>query len=675
MIDPADLRDAFDRAASLPPQERAAFLARIGGTSDALRREVERLLAADARVGSTFDTEPGSDPASGSIASGATSLQPGTRLGPFEVVAPLGVGGMGEVYKARDTRLDRIVAIKVLSHDLIADSSARQRLDREARAVAALSHPHICPLFDVGHQDGIDFLVMEFLDGETLASRLRRGKLTLGEALTYAGQIADALAAAHRAGIVHRDLKPGNIMVTSSGVKLLDFGLAKRRQPQVASDVTMPTAEPLTHAGMILGTVQYMAPEQLEGQPADERTDVFAFGVVVYEMFTGQQAFDGRSTAAIIGKILHADPPRPSSIDRHIPRALDALIRECLAKDPNSRRQSIPDVQRQLSATVINTRSTKRGLVWFGGATLTLAGLTALTWSLSTLDDRAARPSASGTAAPDQGWLDQDIYAMQVGGGARALLTSPFLDAQPQYSPDGRQIAFSSARSAGVPEIWVAASDGTGARQLTHGPGRHQSEPHWSPDGRSIAFESLTDKGDWHIWTIPANGGVPRQLTFQPGHNIVPSWSRDGRWIYFSANNAGRDIWRVAATGGEPHRVTEGGSGSMACESIDGNTILYKKDETNGPLFAVPIKGGRSQQVVPCVRGGRGFAAGPQGIYYVACEAEANPSIRVRDWRTGSERAVAAPPDSEPSDRDFAISGDGRTILYSKMVVPSLKAQ
>ena len=169
MIDPADLRDAFDRAVSLPPQERAAFLARACGANDDLRREVERLLAADARVGSTFDTEPGSDPASGSIASGATSLQPGTRLGPYEIVAPLGAGGMGEVYKARDTRLDRTVAIKVLSHDLIADSSARQRFEREARAIAALSHPHICPLFDIGHQDGVDFLVMEFLDGETLA--------------------------------------------------------------------------------------------------------------------------------------------------------------------------------------------------------------------------------------------------------------------------------------------------------------------------------------------------------------------------------------------------------------------------------------------------------------------------------------------------------------------------
>ncbi len=216
------------------------------------------MLAADARLGSAFDTAPGSNPATGSIATTAMSLQPGTRLGPYEIVAALGAGGRGEVYKARDTRLDRTVAIKVLSHELTADPSTRQRFDREARAIAALSHPDICALHDVGHQDGIDFLVMKFLDGETLASRLRCDKLSLDDALTYAKHVADALAAAHRAGIVHRDLKPGNIMLTASGVKLLDFGLAKRRQQPPASDITRLTAEPLTHTGMILGTVQYM---------------------------------------------------------------------------------------------------------------------------------------------------------------------------------------------------------------------------------------------------------------------------------------------------------------------------------------------------------------------------------------------------------------------------------
>ncbi len=310
MIDPTALRDVFDRAASLPPQDRAAFLARACGANDRLRREVERLLAADARLGSAFDTQPASESSPGVAAPGEPSLMSGMRLGPYEIVAALGAGGMGEVYKARDTRLDRTVAIKVLSHELTADSTARQRFDREARAVAALSHPHICALHDVGHQDGIDFLVMEFLDGETLASRLR-GKLPLSEALTHATHIVDALAAAHHAGIVHRDLKPGNIMLSAAGLKLLDFGLAKRRHQSLTNDFTKVTAEPLTHTGMILGTVQYMAPEQLEGRPADERTDIFAFGVVLYEMLTGHRAFEGASSAALIGNILHTDHPRP----------------------------------------------------------------------------------------------------------------------------------------------------------------------------------------------------------------------------------------------------------------------------------------------------------------------------------------------------------------------------
>ncbi len=387
MVDPLEIRDVFDRAASVPPKERGAFLARACGTNEALRHEVERLLAADARPGSAFDAEPGSDPATGSIAAAAMSLQPGTRLGPYEIVVALGAGGMGEVYKARDTRLDRTVAIKVLSHELTADPSARQRFDREARAIAALSHPHICGLHDVGHQDDVDFLVMEFLDGETLAARLRRGKLPLADALTCAIHIADALATAHRAGIVHRDLKPGNIMLTSRGIKLLDFGLAKRRHQPLASDVTNLTAEPFTQPGMILGTVQYMAPEQLEGRAVDEHTDIFAFGVVLYEMLTGRPAFEGTSSATLIGNILHAQPLAPSSLERLTPRALDDVVGRCLAKDPDARWPSMADVQHQLEAvrdSIVPARG-RGSLVWAGalaaGVLAAIVGL--VSWQLT----------------------------------------------------------------------------------------------------------------------------------------------------------------------------------------------------------------------------------------------------------------------------------------------------
>src|SRR6202035_2311262 len=236
------------------------------------------------------------------------SIAAGTRLGSYEVVAQIGVGGMGEVYRARDTRLDRIVAIKVLPTHLADRPELRERFEREARTIASLNHPHICTLHDVGHQDGIDYLVMEYVEGETLAARLVKGPLPLDQVLKYAIEIADALDKAHRKGITHRDLKPGNIMLTKSGTKLLDFGLAKLKQEVTPADVQLsqlPTAnEPLTAQGTIVGTLQYISPEQLEGKDVDARTDIFAFGAVVYEIATGKRAFEGKSQASVISAIM-----------------------------------------------------------------------------------------------------------------------------------------------------------------------------------------------------------------------------------------------------------------------------------------------------------------------------------------------------------------------------------
>ena len=277
------------------------------------------------------------------------SFGPGVRLGPYEIVSPAGAGGMGEVYRARDTRLDRTVAIKVLPPDLTNDPAARQRLEREARAVAALSHPHICTLHDIGHQHETDFLVMEFLDGETLAARLARAKLPLDQALHYGIQIADALAAAHKAGIVHRDLKPGNVMLTKSGAKLLDFGLAKpREQALVTGQTATAWSEPLTGYGTILGTLQYMAPEQLEGKEADARSDIFALGALTYEMVTGRRAFDAGTQPSTIAKILEMNPPAPSTLAPVCPPALDRSIQRCLAKESDNRWQSARDVLLEL---------------------------------------------------------------------------------------------------------------------------------------------------------------------------------------------------------------------------------------------------------------------------------------------------------------------------------------
>src|SRR5499433_2582623 len=244
------------------------------------------------------------------------TLAAGSRLGPYEVVSPIGAGGMGEVWKARDTRLERTVAVKVLPPHLSASPEARQRFEREAKTISQLSHSHICALYDVGNQDGVEYLVMEYLEGETLADRLAKGALPLEQTLRYGQEIADALDKAHRQGIVHRDLKPGNVMLTKSGVKLLDFGLAKAMAGPASSPqlTSLPTQQNLTQEGTILGTFQYMAPEQLEGKEADARTDIFALGAVLYEMATGRKAFASLSQASLITAIMSAEPAPISSI-------------------------------------------------------------------------------------------------------------------------------------------------------------------------------------------------------------------------------------------------------------------------------------------------------------------------------------------------------------------------
>jgi serine/threonine protein kinase len=287
----------------------------------------------------------------------------GTRLGPCEIQSAIGAGGMGEVYKAHDTRLDRTVAIKVLPTELSADPERRARLEREARTIAALSHPHICTLHDIGdavlqnpesrtaNAGPVHYLVMEYLSGETLADRLLKGHLPLDHALRVAMEIADALAAAHRQGVVHRDLKPANVMLTKAGAKLLDFGVAKLCGPEASPNLAataFPTVAPLTRQGLVIGTVPYMAPEQLEGKEADARSDIFSFGAVLYEMLTGRRPFDGESQASIITAIISSQPPPVSTLQAVTPHALDRVVQRCLAKDPDARWQSAADLGAEL---------------------------------------------------------------------------------------------------------------------------------------------------------------------------------------------------------------------------------------------------------------------------------------------------------------------------------------
>ncbi len=383
------------------------------------------------------------------------ALTPGTTLGPYEIVAPIGQGGMGEVYSATDTRLDRTVAIKVLPAELASDPDRRERFEREAKAIAALNHPHICTLHDVGHEDGTDFLVMEHLEGESLQNRLTKGALPLDQALQIAIQIADALDKAHRQGITHRDLKPGNIMLTKSGAKLLDFGLAKLKDVGAVGDQSTKLADSLTAQGTVLGTFHYMVPEQLEGQEADARSDIWAFGCVVYEMVTGQRAFEGTSQASLIHAIIGVDPRPMSSLQSMSPLWLDQLVRICLAKDADDRWQNSGDIGRQLAlatdgsatrvAAVMPTTAADRPTGWqqalpLAMASLVLGGLVTglAVWRLVRPDSSARQGVTRVSVDVDPGQHLSGGFAI---GEARFGLQRPSRRSL-ALSPDGRQLVY-----------------------------------------------------------------------------------------------------------------------------------------------------------------------------------------------------------------------------------------
>ncbi|HLN57729.1 MAG TPA: serine/threonine-protein kinase, partial [Thermoanaerobaculia bacterium] len=379
------------------------------------------------------------------------ALSGGTRLGPYELIAPVGAGGMGEVYRAKDTRLDRTVAVKVLPSHLAASAEVRQRFEREAKTISSLSHPHICALYDVGNQDGVEYLVMEYLEGETLSERLVKGPLAFEQVLRYGLEIADALDKAHRQGIVHRDLKPGNVMITKSGVKLLDFGLAKAVAPATPQQLTsFPTqmGPSLTQEGTILGTFQYMAPEQLEGKEADGRTDIFAFGALLYEMATGRRAFSGKSQASLISSIMGSEPPPVSTVAPMAPPAFDRVVRTCLAKDPDDRWQTAHDIAVQLKwiaegsqgAIVGRPAAPRRErLAWGAFAVAAIAALV-----LGVLVARQRRePSAlfrSSILPPENTRFE--------------FRSSPIA-----VSPDGQQVVFVAQRSEGSRQLWLRAFD------------------------------------------------------------------------------------------------------------------------------------------------------------------------------------------------------------------------
>ncbi len=868
-------------------------------------------------------------------------LAAGTKLGPYEILAPLGAGGMGEVYRARDPRLGREVAIKVLPAERLADEDRRRRFVQEAQAASKLNHPHIVTIHEIESADGIDFIVMELVPGRTLDSLIPKSGMRLGEALRLAIPIADALAAAHARGIVHRDLKPANVMVTPEGVaKVLDFGLAKLVQaaPVQGEDATTLEAQArLSHPGTVPGTPAYMSPEQASGGVVDARSDIFSFGVVLYEMVTGRRPFVGNSSAEIHAALLKEQPKPPSELVPDVSKELERTILRCLRKEPGRRFQNIADVKIELQevkeesdsqasapagAPPVKGRSRRGFAVWAVAGVLLLAASAAvmlwrlrrpalpppsvvqitserwagagsfspdgtqiayasagddggnwdiwlkivgeaearrlttdpaaegypawspdgtqiaflryygaamrgfsvyatgaihivsplggparrlsdfparlqLSWSpdgrwlaaakapsgndppggihlisgangelraltlpkpraydlspsfspdgktlayascegggnptcdvhvlsldselrprgeprpltrqlawmsgLSwTRDGRTIvyasgggaagdlwRVPADGSAAPERVELagkvnspstahsrdrlafvrqvgDADLYGLRLGGSPTPLVQSTFLELQPQYSPDGLRIAFVSGRGGHGTEIWLAGADGSSPTRLTRGPGRGQGYPGWSPDGLSIVFDSQAEGGRITVWTIGVDGSGLRQITHGPGDDILPSWSRDGRFIYFASNRTGRhEIWRVAAEGGTEEQVSRDG-GRFALQSADGRTLYYRRED--GVLLGRPTAGGEPRTILPCVAI-FGYAVAPRGLFHYNCGPGDSPRRTLSYWdaATGQDREVAT------LEADWigglGVSPDGRNIIYGR---------
>ncbi len=467
------------------------------------------------------------------------TLAAGSRLGPYEILSAIGAGGMGEVYRARDTRLARTVAVEVLPEHLTSNEDLRQRFEREAKTISQLSHPHICALYDVGREGNRDFLVMEYLEGETLAARLDKGALPSEQLLRYGIEIADALDKAHRQGIVHRDLKPGNVMLTKSGVKLLDFGLAKfqaaARGDALSGVSRLATqaqaSQPLTERGTVLGTFQYMAPEQLEGGEADSRSDIFAFGAVLYEMATGRKAFSGKSQASLIGSILRDDPPSVNEVAPMTPPALNRVIKTCLAKDPEDRFQTAHDVKLQLQwiaeggsqaglpAPVAARRKSRERLAWSVAAAAIVA---------AALLGAGYLRRAPAKATPIR-------FEIPTPEGVSLI------DA-PKISPDGKILAFNASDSSGRPRIWVRPLSALTAQPLAGTEGA--TRPFWSPDSRFLGFFA-----EGKLKKIEISGGPPQKICDYPTGSDG-TWSPAG--VILFDGRTGDPIQRVSAEGGTP---------------------------------------------------------------------------------------------------------------------------
>jgi eukaryotic-like serine/threonine-protein kinase len=559
-------------------------------------------------------------------------LSVGNKLGPYEILALIGEGGMGEVWKARDTRLDRIVALKVSKREF------SERFEREARSIAALNHPHICQLYDVGP----NYLVMEFVEGPPL-----KGPLPVEKAAEYAGQILDVLDTAHRKGITHRDLKPANILVTRQGIKLLDFGLAKlKTAPLAETDATV--TQPLTARGQILGTLQYMSPEQLQGKEADARSDLFSFGCVLYEMLTGRRAFDGASSASVIAAILEREP---APLEAAPP--LDRVVRRALVKDPEQRFQTARDLKAALTWALEQpppspTDTPSRRWQWIAAAALVigvLGGWAFAHFRQAPSDERAFRLQID----PPEG--GQFVYGLNSGG-----IT---------LSPDGRTAAYVASAN-GKTELWVRPLDAPSARPLAGTEGAYF--PFWSPDGKSIGFFAAGK-----VQRVDLAGGAPLTICDMPGGNgRGAAWTSDGRIVLGSL--AG--LFQVPASGGTPSPLTKidaaHGEGSHRWpQLLPGGRFLYwarsGRSEDNGVYAASFAKPGERVKIVN-TDAAAFYASGGDGKNYLLWAR--GGTLVARELDVASLRLAGEPrPVADPVGKISLIGGTNAAVSASGVLL------
>jgi eukaryotic-like serine/threonine-protein kinase len=673
----------FGDALVIEPEARSAFLDAACHNDPELKHLVEQLLMADERAGSFLEKPPFDFSTKAGIRSDGMPLTRGTRLGPYEILALVGTGGMGEVYRARDTRLGRDVAVKILSTHLSMDPDLKRRFEREARAVSSLTHPNICCLYDIGSQDGINFIVMEYLEGETLADRLTTGLLPLQQALKISVEIADALDKAHREGIIHRDLKPGNIMLTKSGAKLMDFGLAKPvvatisavapvsaqtpSPPTISVTALTATSAPFTERGTIMGTLLYMAPETIQGHAADVRSDIFSFGCVLYEMVSGRRPFNGESRLNIAAAILEKEPQPISSLQPLTPAALEHTILRCLMKDPEERWQSARDLSRELK--------------WISEARLTEAS------------EAAPRPRqkvwgrlAWGVAAlclGMLGWLGIAHWRGTQPAESRHLRLSllppestSFVPYNFAISPDGRRLAFVAAAQDGGTALWIRSLAAGAAQQLTGTEGA--AYPFWSPDSRQVGFIQASK-----LKSVDPSSGAVQIVCDAPG-GLGGAWNNRGTIIFAgyqlgvrpSGIAAPSTIFKVSASGGEP-QVVGGGKGPNAAvfwpsALPDGDHfIYYLLGDSNSPqkqgIYVGSLSTQESKLIFSEIVGNTQFVY-PR-LYYVRDRSlMAQPFDLKRLQTTGPPEAVSRQElEESPAFQraGFSVADDGTVVFQS----------